>query len=43
MAGHRYVSSTEWYKITDIQALKHMVNTYHPLRKEYKKFVAHFE
>jgi integrase/recombinase XerD len=39
MAGHIYVSSTEWYKRTDIQALKYEVNTYHPLRKQYSKFV----
>jgi len=35
MAGHRYVSSTEWYKRIDIQELRREVSLYHPLKREY--------
>lgn len=37
MAGHRYVSSTEWYKRIDIQELRKEVSLYHPLKREYSK------
>lgn len=37
MAGHRYVSSTEWYKRIDIQELRREVSLYHPLKREYSK------
>jgi integrase/recombinase XerD len=32
MAGHRYVSSTEYYKQVDIDLLKRSVLEYHPLK-----------
>ena len=31
MAGHRYVSSTEWYKGSNLEELKREVNLFHPL------------
>jgi integrase/recombinase XerD len=32
MAGHRYVSSTERYKVSNLEDLKEALNKYHPLR-----------
>jgi integrase/recombinase XerD len=32
MAGHRYVSSTEWYKGSNLEELKREVNLFHPLK-----------
>jgi integrase/recombinase XerD len=32
MAGHRFVSSTEWYKGSDLEDLKREINVYHPLK-----------
>jgi len=32
MAGHRYVSSTEYYKQIDIENLKRKIDEYHPLK-----------
>lgn len=32
MAGHRYVSSTEWFKGNNMEDLKREVNLYHPLK-----------
>lgn len=32
MAGHRYVSSTEWYKPSDLEDLKREINKFHPLK-----------
>jgi len=32
MAGHRYVSSTEWYKGSNLEELKSEVNKFHPLK-----------
>jgi integrase/recombinase XerD len=37
LAGHRYVSSTEWYKGNDLEALKREVDIYHPLKLKYSK------
>lgn len=31
MAGHRYVSSTEKFKVNDVEDLKEEINKYHPL------------
>jgi integrase/recombinase XerD len=33
MAGHRYVSSTEWYKGSNLDELKREVNIFHPLKQ----------
>ena len=32
MAGHRYVSSTEWYKESNFEQLRREINMYHPLK-----------
>ena len=32
MAGHRYVSSTEWYKGSNLEELKREINQFHPLK-----------
>jgi integrase/recombinase XerD len=32
MVGHRYVSSTEWYKGSNVEELKREVNLFHPLK-----------
>jgi integrase/recombinase XerD len=32
MAGHRFVSSTEWYKPDNLEELKREINLYHPLK-----------
>lgn len=32
MAGHRFVSSTEWYKPSNLEELKKEINTFHPLK-----------
>jgi integrase/recombinase XerD len=32
MAGHRYVSSTEWYKGSNLDDLKREINLFHPLK-----------
>jgi integrase/recombinase XerD len=32
MAGHRYVSSTEWYKGSNLDELKREINLFHPLK-----------
>ncbi len=32
MAGHRFVSSTEWYKPGNLDELKREINLYHPLK-----------
>ena len=32
MAGHRFVSSTEWYKGNNLEELKREVNIFHPLK-----------
>lgn len=32
LAGHRYVSSTEWYKGNNLEELKREVNLFHPLK-----------
>ena len=32
MAGHRYVSSTEWYKPSNLEELKKEINIFHPLK-----------
>jgi integrase/recombinase XerD len=32
MAGHRYVSSTEWYKGSNLEDLKREINLFHPLK-----------
>jgi integrase/recombinase XerD len=32
LAGHRYVSSTEWYKGNNLDELKREVNLFHPLK-----------
>ena len=32
MAGHRYVSSTEWYKESNVEQLRREINMYHPLK-----------
>ena len=37
MAGHRFVSSTEWYKRVDIELLRREIDTFHPLKKEHWK------
>ena len=31
LAGHRYISSTEAYKVNDIEGLQEEINNYHPL------------
>ena len=31
MAGHRYVSSTEAYKINDLEGLQEDIGKFHPL------------
>lgn len=33
-AGHRYISSTEYYRATDLEALQEDLMKYHPLRKK---------
>jgi integrase/recombinase XerD len=35
MAGHRFVSSTEWYKGSNLEDLKREINVYHPLKLSY--------
>jgi integrase/recombinase XerD len=37
LAGHRYVSSTEWYKGNNLEALKREVDIYHPLKLKYSR------
>jgi integrase/recombinase XerD len=32
LAGHRFVSSTEWYKGSNLEDLKREINAYHPLK-----------
>jgi hypothetical protein len=35
MAGHRFVSSTEWYKGANMEELKREIDVYHPLKLKY--------
>jgi integrase/recombinase XerD len=37
MAGHRFVSSTEWYKGSNMEELKREINAYHPLKLNYSR------
>jgi integrase/recombinase XerD len=37
LAGHRYVSSTEWYKGSNLEALKREIEIYHPMKLKYSQ------
>jgi integrase/recombinase XerD len=37
MAGHRFVSSTEWYKGSNMEELKREIDVYHPLKLKYSR------
>jgi len=37
LAGHRFVSSTEWYKGSNMEELKREIDAYHPLKLKYSR------